>query len=440
MDNKPNRIAVPSFAQKRVSTRDDKSLQIQSYDFDNIYPQRIRNAVNSSGTGTSCTNLYAKHLRGRGFKNEDLEKLVVNEKNQTLGDVHKLICYDKALYNGFAIHIGYNALMQVTSIKHIPFEFVRLSLADDRGVIRSCKIYSDWAKESGKAFDKSKVKEVDLYTDDPEMMYHQINGCGGFENWNGHILYYSDKGNNIYPYASCDSVFEDVLTDAGIKMWKYRGISNDFMANYFWIFNGEFANDIERNDYVNSLNSFQGVDNSHKIVVVECPVPNSKPEIVKIDKQDNDKVYELTETSCVENIIRSYGQPKALHSISVSGSLGLTKEIEEGKIVYDERTSDEREKLGVIFKSILNNWYEGNPALDLDYSIVALTGNTDVKEVKSISETLEVGKLQTMQMIVTDSLMTSEQKVNFLVAVFGIDFNLALAIVNGTTLPSEYIS
>ena len=67
-------------------------MQIQSYDFDNIYPQRIRNAVNSSGTGTSCTNLYAKHLRGRGFKNEDLEKLVVNEKNQTLGDVHKLIC------------------------------------------------------------------------------------------------------------------------------------------------------------------------------------------------------------------------------------------------------------------------------------------------------------------------------------------------------------
>ena len=62
MDNNKNRIAVPSFAQKRVNTRDDKSLQIQSYDFDNVYPQRIRNAINSSGTGTSCTNLYTKQI------------------------------------------------------------------------------------------------------------------------------------------------------------------------------------------------------------------------------------------------------------------------------------------------------------------------------------------------------------------------------------------
>jgi hypothetical protein len=222
MDITKTRIAVPSFAQKRVSTRDDKSLQIQSYDFDNIYPQRIRNAINSSGTGTSCTNLFAQHLRGRGFKNNDLEKLIVNEKNQTLGDVHKLICYDKAMYNGFAIHIGYNALLQVSSIKHIPFEFVRLSIADDRGLITSCKLYPDWARESGKTFDKSKIKEVDLYSRDAEVIYQQINGSGGFENWNGQILYHTDKGNNVYPYASCDSVFEDVLTDAGIKMWKYR--------------------------------------------------------------------------------------------------------------------------------------------------------------------------------------------------------------------------
>jgi hypothetical protein len=207
------------------------------------------------------------------------------------------------------------------------------------------------------------------------------------------------------------------------------------MANYFWIFNGEFANETERENYVESVNSFQGVDSSHKVIVVECPVPNSKPELIKVDKQDNDKVYELTEVTVRENIIRCYGQPLTLHAIKTSGQLGLSKEWEEAKINYDERTAEERQQLGECFKDVMPYWFEGNPVKDDDYLIIPLTGLEEKKDIKSISETLEVGKLTTMQMIVTDPNMSSGQKINFLVAVYGIDFNMATAIVNGTTLP-----
>lgn len=437
--NTNSRIAVPSFATKRVYNRDDKSLGIQMYDIDNLYPQRVRNAINSSGTGTSCTNLYAKHLRGRGYKDEALEKLIINEKNQTLGELHKLICYDRAMYLGFAFHITYNALLQPISIKYIPFEFIRLSLPDDTGHIQSVKIYSDWGRESGKSFDKKYLIEIDTYSDDIDTIYEQIDKAGGFDNWKGQVYYFSEKGNYIYPPAVCDPVFEDVLTDAGIKMWKFRGISTDFMANYFWIFNGEFADEQEKNEYVEAVNSFQGVDNSHKVVVVECPTPNSKPELIQIAKQDNDKVYELTEKTVVENIIRSYGQPKALHSISVSGSLGLTKEIEEGKIVYDERTEDEREKIGYIFKPILQNWFEGNPSKTGEFNIIPITGLSEQKKTKSISETIEVGKLTALQMTITDQNLTAEQKINFLVIVYGIDYQLSSALVNGTTIPNTVL-
>jgi transcriptional regulator with XRE-family HTH domain len=199
------------------------------------------------------------------------------------------------------------------------------------------------------------------------------------------------------------------------------------------------ADEQEKNEYVQAVNSFQGVDNSHKVIVVECPTPNSKPELIKIEKQDNDKVYELTETTVVENIIRNYGQPKALHSISVSGSLGLTREIEEGKIVYDERTADEREKLGIVFKQILTNWFKGNPSPTEDYTIVPITGLTEEKKTKSISENIEVGKLTALQMTITDQNLTPQQKINFLVVVYGIDYTLASAMVNGTTLPTQIL-
>lgn len=431
-----SRIAVPSFASQRIINRDDKTNGVQMYDLDNVYPQRIRNAINASATATACTNLFTKHLRGRGYRSNKLETLIVNEKEQTLADVHRLLCKDRAMYMGYCYHVSYNALLQPIAIHHIPFEYVRLSLPDDLDSVLTVKVHPDWARESGK-FDRDKLMTFDIYTNDLETVYMQIEKAGGYDKWGGHVFYYSEKGHLVYPPAVCDSVFEDVLTDAGIKMWKFRGISTDFMANYFWIFNGEFASEAERDEYVESVNAFQGVDNSHKITIVECPTPNAKPELVKIDRQDNDRVFELTETTVRENIIRAYGQPLALHAIKVQGQLGLSKEWEEAKSNYDERTSDERNNLAITFKPILDNWYAGNPSDDGDYLIVPLTGLDEEKTVKPISETLEVGKLVAMQGIVTSQDMQPNQKINFLVAVFGIDYNTAVSIVNGTELPKQ---
>ncbi len=431
-----SRIAVPSFATKRLAYRDDKANGVQMYDADNIYPQRVRNAINSSGTATACTNLFAKHLRGRGYRNQNLEKLIVNEKMQTLADVHRLLCADRSMYLGYAFHITYNALLQPISIKHIPYEFIRLELPDDMLNVTQVKVHPDWARETG-TFDKKLLQTYDLYTNDLEIIYDQINKAGGFDNWRGQVYYFSEKGHNIYPPAVCDPVFEDVLTDAGIKMWKYRGISTDFMANYFWVFNGEFASEQERDAYVEAVNSFQGVDNSHKIVVVECPQPSAKPELIKVDKQDNDKVYELTETTVRENVIRCYGQPLALHAIKTQGQLGLSKEWEEAKANYDERTADERNKLSYVFEPILKNWFEGDPAPDGDYLIIPLTGLEEQKTIKPLGEVLEVGKLVALQGLIVDPLLTTEQKINYMVAVYGVDINIATAIVKGLPLPQQ---
>jgi hypothetical protein len=432
---KPSRIAVPSFATKRVLNREDKTFGIQAYDLDNLYPQRLRNAVNSSGTGTACANLLAKHLRGRGYKNQTLEDLVVNRSGQTLGEVHKLLAYDRALYMGWAYHIAYNAMLEVIEVTHVPFEYIRLTLPDDTGTVATVKVYPDWARESGKPIDRKKVLEYDLYTDDINIIQEQIEKAGGFEKWQGHIYYHSESGKGTYPPAVADSVFEDILTDAGIKMWKFRGISNDFMASYFWVFNGEFSSDAERQSYVDAVNSFQGVDNSHKVLVVECPVPASKPEIIPIQKQDNDKVYELTETTVRENIIRAHGQPLMLHAIHQGGSLGLSKEWEEAKKNYDERTADDRMALAYTFAEVMPKWAYGNPAPDGDYTVVPITGIPDSKPIQPLTDTMDPAAIAGVQAAIANPAFTGPQKVNILVAVYGVDPKVAIAMVMGTPLP-----
>ena len=435
MHDKLSRIAVPSFATKRIVSRDDKSLAVQVYDLDNIYPQRVRNAINSSATGTACTNLLQKHLRGRGYQSAALEDLVVNEKGQTLGEVHRLLSYDRAMYLGWAYHVSYNAMLEPVGIKHVPFEYVRLSLPDELGHVYTAKLHNDWARESGKSFNRKDIVELDLYTDDPVLMQEQIERAGGFDQWRGHLVYYSDKGHLVYPPAVCDPVFEDVLTDAGIKMWKFRGISNDFMASYFWVFNGEFATETERQAYVDAVNSFQGVDNSHKVLVVECPVPASKPEIIPIQKQDNDKVYELTETTVRENVIRSYGQPLMLHAIHQAGSLGLSKEWEEAQLNYDLRTADDRTELAYTFKPVLDRWANGNPQPDGNYTVVPLTGMPEVKPIVPLTDQLDAASIAGMQAKVSNPALTPPQKINMLVAVYGVDFKVATSLVLGTPLP-----
>lgn len=434
---KPSRIAVPSFATKRILNREDKTFGIQVYDLDNLYPQRVRNAINSSGTGTACANLLAKHLRGRGYKNPAVEDLVVNVAGQTLGDVHRLLCADRALYRGWAYHVSYNAMLEPVEIKHVPFEYVRLTIPDDMGSVQTAKVYHDWAKETGKPVDRKLIKEYDLYTSDTLVIQEQIEKAGGFDRWAGHLYYYSDYGKGTYPPAVADAVFEDVLTDAGIKMWKFRGISNDFMASYFWIFNGEFASDAERQEYVTAVNSFQGVDNSHKVLVVECPVPASKPEIVPIAKQDNDRVYELTETTVRENIIRAHGQPLMLHAIHQAGSLGLTKEWEEAKKNYDERTEDDRVALCYTFAEILERWAWGNPAPDGDYTVIPITGLAEVKAVQPLNEILDPAAIAGLQTVIANPALTPPQKVNVLIAVYGVDQAVATSMVYGTPLPAK---
>ena len=111
MSKKGAKVAVPTTTVKRIQKTIDKSLKIQTFDKDNEYPQRVAKAIDASGTATSCTKLFKKHLRGRGFSNKDIEKLVVNKNGQTLGDIHSLLCEDYAYFNGYCYHVQYNALL-----------------------------------------------------------------------------------------------------------------------------------------------------------------------------------------------------------------------------------------------------------------------------------------------------------------------------------------
>lgn len=431
------KIVVPSTVTPRMTQGENKFKGIYPYDSDNYYPQRIINAVASSGAASQCTKLYAQFLRGQGFAQAGVEKMVVNDKGETLGHVHKLICRDRAVFEGFAFWVGYNALLEITSIKHVPFQTLRIGLADDKRP-NYIKYNPDWKGEN-KAYSSTNDVDFDLYSTDRNEILRQIQVAGGFDKWKGQIFYYSEEGHLKYPKAVADPVLEDVLTDRGIKVYKYRGTENGFLPDGMMITIGDFESKEEQEEFETGLKQYQGSDRSHKIIHVNAESKETAPQWIPFADDQKDKKYEYTETSVRNNIIGNYGQPLALHSVQQAGQLGLSKEFEEAKTLYDEKTKEVREQIGHILGSVMLLWHEGNPSTEDTFEVVPLTGIAPKAVVKPLAERIGVGGMQSLQAILL-SAMEPNVKVNTMIVCFGLTQVEADAIVNGTQLPNTDVA
>lgn len=442
---------VPRSARKRLQNLDDRSKGIQKYDSDNKYPQAVLYAIASSGTASACQDEMRKFLRGNGFSNSDLENLVVNADNDTLATIHDKVCDTRATFRGYYLHIGYNGLLEANSIRVIPFEQVRLLLTDDSGACSGVKVYPDWDGTSGKKFDNSLMTEIDFFTTDKEKIAAQIAKSNGFSNWKGHVLMVSDAGKHVYPTAVCDPVLEDVNTESAIKKFNNRTVINGFTDKTVVIYKGkiptnEYRHDdgrIERredknflSDYTDSLADFVGEENAGGLLTIHAEREEDVPTFKPLETPKDEKRYDWTMSTAMESIIRCYRQPLALQAIKTAGQLGMQKEFEEAKKLYDERTSELRNRIALSFKQILDIWHDKAFHNIEDYSIIPLTGISEKPKAASYAERLDVGTFTSMQTML-QSALSNEQKTSQLVILFGLNPTDAQALVDGT-IPTEY--
>ena len=195
----------------RLGIKENKQQGIQNYDIDNCYPQRIRNAVKSSGRTMQCTNILERFIRGNGFA-IPFYKTVVNNAGLTVDKFLRKVVRDYVLYKGFAVHVNYNMLGEIVSMTPMPFEESRLGIENEKGSIELIKHHPDWARESSKQFKKELIIEFNVYNPDKEIVLQEADLAGGFSNYKGQVFWYSPYGMK-YPEAFCDPVLEDVVSD-----------------------------------------------------------------------------------------------------------------------------------------------------------------------------------------------------------------------------------
>lgn len=364
--------SVPS-VEPRIVVKDSKVDFIQKYDVDNKYPQRVRDIIRASGTASNCTEKYAKFINGKGFKDLTFYKSKVNRKQQTVDSILRQTTSDFSEYRGFALHANFNALLQVNEVNFVPFENCRLGLASRSGYVPTIALYDDWACKKESKILKDNVAFIDRWNPDPEVLLAQITAAGGLENYKGQVMYFSLGGDDAYPLSIIDPVLEDVISDAGLKTFRYRNTTTAFLASHIIEYPQEFESEEDRESALESWKQFQGTNNANKMLVLEKKSADSLGvTVTKLEAADIDKMFNTTNTTCKSSIIERFGIPPILANMLVPGKLAASSEYRDAYQIYNSNTLDERKIFEEKFKEVFSRYRNPiNPSGD--YSIIPLS-------------------------------------------------------------------
>ena len=403
---------------KRIDIKLNKSDGIINYDIDNAYPNRVSDIIDSSGTATLCTEIMGKYIFGEGFSDEELGKLVINSKGETADFVLKKQSRAASSFNGVCFHVNYNALFERTEINFVHFEDVRFTTKENKEHPNMIAIYDDWQKIKFARIKKDKISYVNFYNDDPNKIQEEVNAVGGWEDYKGQLLFWSTEGIE-YPKAPLDSVLEDVQTDAKTKNFKFRNISNNFMPSQI-IEVGHFENESDRKGMKSDISEFQGDDNASNVLMLEkdegAPADEDILKIHKVEIQDIEKLYEFTEESVRNNIIRNRLIPPVL-LLKATGGFS-NSEMKDAVALYNGHTSDYRIVLSELFRELLEG-FEGSTFESYDIELK----KADTVKIKDTAE----GKVAIVG-IVANTGLSDDQKINTLVLLYDLSNEEAIKL------------
>ena len=338
----------------RVEVEYYSRFKLQSYGNDNLYPQHLQSITRASGTAELCLNRYAKFIEGYGFANEAISDVVVNHVGTTADELLHDIAQDVARFGGFALHVNYNVLCQVTEINFVPFENCRLEEEDDAGNVARILVHPDWTGKKTRnghviRVDESNIDRINVFNPNPEVVAAQVIKAGGIDNYKGQILWVSLDGRFQYPTPIYDSVVTDISTDEGLGNIKYRNVRNNFLVACMLLARkGVPKVDEKGNKHDEQLISdedllaFQGDENTSKILYVELENEEDKPEVVQFPTRNYDKEFSVTDASVVERIYAQFHQ-ELFYSIRI-GKLGFSGDVMRDAYQYyaGEVTNEQR--------------------------------------------------------------------------------------------------
>lgn len=330
------KVVTGKTRQRNVNV-DFKSFGVLGYDADNAYPQRIRDVIQSSGVASSCTSMKQKYVFGSGATIAGIDAA------KSINELIRACAEDFCMWNGFAVHVNYDVNGNPTTRTHVPFEMVRIGI-DKKASMYG--IHPNWDhRDPNKQFRQKDIIWVNEFS--PNTVLTEINECEGdtieqkMGAYKGQLFYYTTNRCQ-YPLAPIDPVLEDAITTSQIKLFKSKNIRTNFMASHMLVHFGKFENDTQRDEFIKSIEEFQGAERVGNVMVIEADDESQIPKLVPFTIQNNDKLWEYTEQSVIKAIVQNYQIPPVLIGILEAGKLGTSNEINDAHSFYTAYTESDR--------------------------------------------------------------------------------------------------
>lgn len=350
--------------QKRVTTPNLANINVLSYGDDNLYPQKISDIISCSPNGSGCLARYVRFIKGDGLVDESTGNMMVND-NMSVNDLLRFTAEDLGKYGGFAWHLRFNIFGDVSGIKPIPFEYVRLTCPGDAGKIDKVAVFDNWdgqKKKGGKTYkaDTTTVTYIDLYKGDRGDVMQDIKDAGGVNEYFGQVFYFANTGLSCYPLPKYDSAVTELSVDEGLSNVKYRNVRCNFLPAGMLLTKIKSTLDDNGDDYnPNSINrsllDFQGDVNTGKIMSVEYNDDEDKPTFTPFDSKNYDDTFKATEESTTARIYSVFEQD--LFYRLRTGSVGFSTEmIKDAFNYYNTCVVDEQSIIVKSLQKVLARW------------------------------------------------------------------------------------
>lgn len=347
----------------------EKELSFYKNGVDNLYTERMEAYKNNSVTASMASNVMTQYLVGKGFQGFNNVKIGGESLIDITNDISESIVNNRGVY----VHVNYNANLDVSDFKVIPFSYCRLGEKDStdyNGKILVCKDWTVKVKEDD-------ISVIDVYNDNKQVISEQINNAGGIENYKGQILFFNMDRKYFYPLSRINSVYNDCDSEAQASIYKNELLRHGFFGKTLIVtrplVDEEFYDDktkegierlyeaeSERDEFKDTIKKFIGAEGAGGALHLELDYAGEKLEdgimFKNIESNIDDKLFEFTENSVLNNILMAYNNlPKALVKSPDSALLGNSGEaLKVAKETYQENTTTERDILQKLINKLVS--------------------------------------------------------------------------------------
>ena len=271
-------------------------------DYPNLYPQFLIDLYYNSSTHSAIINSTRDMIAGEGITCEEHEnteayvklKQFINNVNgkETLHDVIKKCAFDYKLQGGFALNVIWNQTRtEISEVYHLPVEKLRAGKPNDRGIIDTYYISSDWGNVR-----KHPPQAVPAFNLNDRTSPSQIIYDGDYS-----------PSMDIYYTPDYTAACNWALVDQRVAEFHLSNIQHGFSGSYFISFANGTPTVQERNEIERSIiNKFTGASASGKIILSFSDDQTKIPTITPIAVSNADKQYLALQELLVQNILTGH--------------------------------------------------------------------------------------------------------------------------------------